>query len=1557
MWKFFRYILYIGVLAAVFMAAYNIRSILYVPVLEKYLQKYSGYEIKIENFSLDFFGRGVSFSDFSADGKYKADKVTVKFGFRNIFSGFLKPSNYISAIELSNLSIDLNNSDNVDAEKSANMDFSAGGFTLPESQIKISVDNITLKYSQETLKFSGAEIYLNPLNVLFSFKAFPYDIPFYVNGEMKHALNSIFNTEITIYSERKIETLIGLSGSADFSDFNFKQIINVEKFKVKNFEISDSSGTFTKQGSEITADLSGEFGSINFESFKSGEFNVNAKTALAKINKDIGGESDLRFIYRNNDGKLDLFLKDLSFFGLELGNFEVSGIRQSNGNYDIFCDYGKNGKISCVYQNNGMYDFDLTLDGKSAGKAFGNLKTGEISIDLDNVLVSSLPVVPELSQKMKGSVTVTGALSETGGLIEFSLKDLETPEVGKTDIFGTINKNADVYAFYFYKSDKSIVFNSVVRSGEMLSTDFKFVNTDISNVLKGFGYTKDKINGMASGRIKYEKKGTTEFDIKAFDGSFYDNKFKKFEAKGDINLSRVNISHFMLKGEDDKVSAYASGLLGFTNVNPISSLNFRFRKINVAGAIVDGDITFNGSLNEKSEVTGTIESNSIKVSNVAFNNFYTNAVISTKKFVISDMRAENGLDGNINCVFGADKGKISGTVNLKNTNIKGVYSDIDEGILNMTIRLAGSLVKPQVNIAASLKKGIYAGIPFTFVSDVSYNNGALRVKEAELLSSKTKLSIKGKYAQAQKGELSVEFENLNEVIINQFVGFRAPITGDFSGSGTLFQYAKGKSRLKMNIKSSNTYVKNVKLNNLKSNIEVYGTRVSVSSASAKISDSEIRVDKGNFDIKTGRYNLNLLLVNAHIGPADVFGSIILTGKMDKKTGGSTYKGKIDIKNLWINKYRLASLNLDYGIKNKTLTLSQKSKEAGALKVSGSVDFSDPVTLRDFEIAQSSSSLMLNAIFDSDNLEFSAEGKALDGETLKEILDIPVNIDGNVDVDIKAFGELLSPDMAFSVKSRNGNIMDIPFDNFDVDIFVSDNNAEIKKARVFKKNEINVNVSGHFPLWLDSSLDEIMNKQNVNVNYEMDDSKLYLLKYLFGGQIKPRSGKIQVKGSISGTPKKISNSGELHVSGGVFDSKIYFDRIKDLAVDIFWDDNQVKINKFAGKSGSGKLNVTGGVMLDGFKIRNLDLNIFTDNKGVPMNIPELPIVNSVVSRGILQEYSKGEPRFNIKVEGTTEKPKISGWVILENTRFSFPPPADIMGSDLPDATEFDIELRTAKNTKFENSFANAWINGQISITGTFANPKSRGIIETQRGSIEYAGINFDVLNAKIEIVDDNMVYISGEGETKVYSPGEPEPETIRMVIDKSEIDNLSVRFYSKDDPSMDSQTAIAKLTRTDPNKQGQNQLVGGVSDFVLRQQALRLIDSGFATPLARNVLRKTGIADNFRVSYVNPDQQVSATDEPTFADLLYGTKYSVEKNITNQFLLGYSITFDQIERKLDLRHELEMRYKLNNNFFLSGSYELESEDSLHAPDRRLMLQHQIRFGLPSKKTKRSVKEDD
>jgi len=131
--------------------------------------------------------------------------------------------------------------------------------------------------------------------------------------------------------------------------------------------------------------------------------------------------------------------------------------------------------------------------------------------------------------------------------------------------------------------------------------------------------------------------------------------------------------------------------------------------------------------------------------------------------------------------------------------------------------------------------------------------------------------------------------------------------------------------------------------------------------------------------------------------------------------------------------------------------------------------------------------------------------------------------------------------------------------------------------------------------------------------------------------------------------------------------------------------------------------------------------------------------------------------------------------------------------------------------------------------------------------------------------------------------------------------------------------------------------------------IRLIDSTLTTPLARNLLRKSGIADSFRVQYGSESPITPANPaNPTLVELLYGTKYSLEKNLTDRMLFGYSVTFDQIQNKLDLRHSLELSYRWQKNTFLKGVFDLNANNPDRQYDRRIMVEQQWRFGLPGKK---------
>jgi hypothetical protein len=730
----------------------------------------------------------------------------------------------------------------------------------------------------------------------------------------------------------------------------------------------------------------------------------------------------------------------------------------------------------------------------------------------------------------------------------------------------------------------------------------------------------------------------------------------------------------------------------------------------------------------------------------------------------------------------------------------------------------------------------------------------------------------------------------------------------------------------------------------------------MSSASAKIADSEIKASGGSFDLKTGEYGLNFSLVNTHAGPADMFGDIILSGVMDKQRGGSKYSGTVTLDNFWINRYKLSRSEFNYFIHNKTFEFKSARLKPGMFKSSGTVAFTDGVSVKDFYVEYENSSFLANAEIAGENIKAGVKGKNIDLEFLADAFDLPVPMSGAADIGADYEKDALKEAASVKAYSSGGTVTEIPYDNFEIEIAAENNIAEIKKAALYKRNEIEVSVSGFFPFGSGLNSSSQTAQSPVNISYSVEDQKMALLKYVSEGNVEPRSGRLSLKGTVKGSFDKISNNGQFTIAGGAFDSQKYVGKVRDFNADISIVDNLITVNKFFAKSGSGLLTGSGTVFLESFTPQKFDLRFYTDDKGIPVKIPELAIPSFIGSSVLLRDYSSGEPRFDVTLTGSAEKPKIAGWVLLENTRFTFPSADKSSGGGggvLPEGTEFDLELRAAKNTRYENSFADAWINGSLFLRGAKGSLAADGVIDTQRGVIQYLGIEFNIINVKIEVIG-NHVYITAEGETEAYSPNKAGSEIIVLAIDRSDINSLNVRFYSRDDPALDSQTALARVTKTEQTTavSSSERILGIISEFDLRQQALRLFDSGFATPLTRTVLRRTGLVDNFKVSYVSADTRDPALEQDTsLASLLLGTKYSVEKNLTNQFLLGYSLTFDrynQMERSLDLKHEIEMRYRIGSNLFLSGSYELESESSLHRPDRKLMLQHQIRFGLPVRK---------
>ncbi|MDR0956712.1 MAG: translocation/assembly module TamB domain-containing protein [Endomicrobium sp.] len=1541
--KYMKYIIIFFIVLIIFL--YCIRVYIFSPIIQNYIYNKIGTEIKFDNFYVSPFS--ITFINLKKENVFLVHKITFKINPLKLFKHVTRPLGIISNIYISNIEFYISNKEDYKFIVGNKSKFFA---EMLKSKIFICIDKIKINNKRfntdnsEFLKIENTNIVVSSNNItLNSIVYISSDVPIKLESNMERQTGNIFTTKSIFTAKNKINMFLRAVGTIDFSSLDIYQNITVEKLLYKGFKF-DGLCSFSQVSGNCNIDFRGNFGNFKFIHLLNNDTKIESQVDISKLNSAFKGNLKLDFKCRNNNVNMRFDVTNLSFLNFKNLNFKIFGLKNDNNIYKMSCLYGLDRKMEIIYEKSGKYKIELLIKNKNIGVIEGNLKTGAVSTHLDNVSVSDIPF---MRKGCKGIINIFGSINEFSGQIDFALKDFCMPNMRAINVIGSIMRTRDMYVLNFYKDDNSIALNTVIRSGKIALFDFKFIGLNITNIINICNNCESSISGTTSGRIKYEKNLELEFDIKAFDGELYDNEFKKIEIKGNINPCRINIERFVLVDKFNDIIANVVGLIGFTDKIPISSLYITLKNLKIAGVPINTNIVFEGHLDKKNEIKGVIRSAGTSIANVSLGDIIADAIVSIKKLKISNIRSNAGLnDSYLFMNFAGNK--LSGNFNLKNINIQDIYPRVS-GFLNSHIKLFGKLSSPNIKVSTVIKDGKCSYKTFSLSSLLEYDDNTIKVNKIVLISDRTKISLQGKHFDNCK-TFFLMINNLNEEFVNMLIGFHLPFTGNFSGTGRLFM-KKGEKKIKIFLKADTAYIENLKLYDIKSNIEIDNNNIVINDTSAKISNSEIKINKGFFNIKSKKYELNLFLINVHAGPIDIFGNINLSGEMIKQKGRFIYNGIVDFSNLWLNEYKLVSSLINYEINNKILKFCSNIDSTNKYNIKGLIMFKDIISIRGLNISKDKTLFDLNADFSEDFVNIGVKSLNIDWRFMTNIFNLPNILEGSVNIKANLSGKIDNPKGNISLFSTKGCLAQIHYDNFDIEVNLFNNRAYIKKASIFKKNTIHILFDGDFPFWFDKKLSPIMRKEPINIFYKFDDYKLNFLKYLSNGYILPSDGKAFLKGILSGNYEKLNNNASLSIIDGAFETKEYVSKIKNMCVEISMIEDLIKINKFNLKSGSGQLNVYGQMKLNNFSFKEIDINLVTDEKGIPLEVHQLPMSNFMGTKSFLKDYSFGEPRFDLKIKGSFLAPKISGRIILENTRFTFPGVNRYEKSFIPENTEFDLELATAYNTKFENSFVSAFINGSIRINGKYNNINVNGVIETTSGRFDYFGVGFDIVNAKLEIINDNQVFITAEGKTIISSKHGCESENIRLLINRVNIKDLSkkdaIKFTSKDNPNMNYHKVFEKIGTSQDNYFNSLRFEGDI-DFIIGQKVLHLLEQTFVTPITRAVLRKIGLVDSFRISYVCTDEPVSNEQNSYFVHLLSGTKCSLEKKFTNQFLLGYSVIFDEFNKKLGLQHELEMKYKLTTNLFLSGVYGLSNNEKSYKPDRRIMLQHIFRFGPHTKK---------
>ncbi|MBO7431863.1 MAG: hypothetical protein J6U02_03085, partial [Elusimicrobia bacterium] len=1340
MWKKIRYVLYFTVLIFIFSVTYNFREYYYVPYIQKTINKIDS-KVQFRNFSLKFPFTLILHNVEYANRVF-IDRAELRFEPDIFFQNIKSPLKSLSALKINKISY-IN-------EKTE--------LSLPsEEQPKTTIQKLKINFITKLLSLFNVNCDVADVNILIKNKLFKLkDVSFTLNKEMdlgceifysKHKIKTKGNLKVDgdfitsdFYTEIDglIKSKFDLVGNYNLYDDSFEYNIDTEEMFVNRLEIGSLKTNIKKDTSSFTVNSSGKNVNAFFKSDNL-KFAVWNSTGTITL-RDTNDVLNTKLNYSANKAQLlDLKIdaKDVTLFGNNFGDLNLNA-NNKNNEFKTYCYHNSGNSFETVVKDDGSYHTDVYNNKKKVGYLFGNYKDGEISVDIKNILIKKLPFVEKI-KNIQGTVSLYGSIDSKKGTIYLTGKQIASKKLKNFDVLGKLYKQDYKWFAEINTKDKKIGINAFYETKKNNGLSVYYNGVDLNNILQILGFKKPQLSGKATGTVKYSSnERSTSVNMNLKKGLLLGNEFNTWDIACDYSNKQINISTFTFNGPKTKIQT--KSFIDFANKESDSYFNTSIKNFNVKGMNVNYDLTINGKLVDDNKIIGKISADKLEVGKI---NLAHKALVSLskEKIHLGRLNNDNGLSGDLTYEFST--GLISAVIKHTESKLSKYYSNI-KGRLNSETTVSGNIKNPVISINAKIYNGLYNDLSFDCNTNISYKNKKMNLNKFTITAGdKPKAKVTGSgVLDAVNSNIHVEFTDVSEKIINRYLGFRTPLKGTFYGNGTVAGRIKN-LKYTLNLYADTMFVKTMKFNSFVSKLTAQNKVISIEDAKVKLADSEMKILSANFNVNTKKYDSKLKFVNTHLGPFDVFGNIEINGQMTKKKKQSyMYEGKINFINLWLNEERIDSLVLKYAILDKDFTF--KTEDNNKLKILGNILFSGypKIEFKNVKLDYEKQHYDLNGFILSDKIDINMAGTKLDSAVLSGLFDLPINITGALNFNLKAEGKIADPKINLDLNSLNGSVYNVPFDSCDIAINVKDNNLTIDKFNVKKSGKYSLVADGFFPFWLDSKLKKEMMNKNVNVNYKLNDNNLYILKNLANNTITAKKGFLRIDGKLTGIRKNISNVGKLSMEGTNIKTDSYVNKIKDLDVDIVWDNNLFKIEKAEAKIGSGTLEAKGSLKMQGITPSVYDLNLYTSKKGIPVVVKALPIPTSGVFKmesSSFANYTKGVPVFDFKLKGTPKDLKFTGWAELENTRFCYPSPVKNREGEIPDFISdlfknlyIDIDLKSATNTNYENSILNVLLKGSVNLKGNIDEIYANGVATSTEGLFSYMGNDFTIINSKIEI---------------------------------------------------------------------------------------------------------------------------------------------------------------------------------------------------------------------------------
>lgn len=694
------------------------------------------------------------------------------------------------------------------------------------------------------------------------------------------------------------------------------------------------------------------------------------------------------------------------------------------------------------------------------------------------------------------------------------------------------------------------------------------------------------------------------------------------------------------------------------------------------------------------------------------------------------------------------------------------------------------------------------------------------------------------------------------------------------------------------------------------------------------------------------FNLSSEIRNINIFGFDFFGGVDEAGFWDYS--GDNHFGQVTFtcRDLWVNQHDFEKTKVKVELRPDQLKFLPLSKET--YQWSGMINWSLPgiINFSDVTLSQNKNVLLrIRGLLGKDlPQEAVIEGNDIPNTILLELMNSKTPSAGETNFYILAKGAFDNPYIYGNLNMTDGEIADLPYNLFSVNFDYFRSVLSFHNLEMFQKGKYFLSGRGNIPFG--------SKKEPFSLYFVLKDSSLNTLTY-FSKDIKKAQGLAKGWINISGDKEEPLIDGYLAIEDGKIQAADIFKKVTDLNLELLIKKNRLSINAAAAKIGRGQLALSGEVSFKNLLPKEYNLHLYTPEREIPITLNYLTIPQSALLKKItkLSVPSSGDCKIDLTLNGSGENPRIKGNIEFINTHFTFPPTyiketeKGLIDNFLKQVY-WDLSLKTGRNVWYENEFVSLLIQGDLKIEGK-RSFLVNAHFESEKGDLNYLGNNFEIKRVVFDVLD-SVPYLSGSAETQIVVSAPQDPsiqiqDTITMEIERSRLGEKPPRFSSKNYPTLSQEKLLAAIT-------GFEGEVTSAADkeLILRREIVKLLDSSLATPIVKNILRRTGLVDIIRVSrapgQVEETKGATGAAQSTLSEILKGTKYTVGKYLFSRWLLEYSLSMESLQNRLDLRHETELTYRLKSNIYLHGIYEIPSKTIPGREyNRAIFLEHQSRFG--------------